>query len=496
MVKKIHLQIILVLALTACHREQAPQDDHHDENIQLVAYSSDLELHAETTPLVLNEESVIIAHFTRLTDFKPVTCKKVIFNLVQGASRQTYSIEHTDTPGIYILHITPLKEGDAELLIEWVTDTLVHELHVPGLRVYPDRLTAREKSEHHHAGVNDIFFSKEQSWKIDFATAQPIKENRGPVIRAAGIIENSKSNEHTLIARASGIVQFAQNDLVAGKEVKQGETLFNVLTGEMPENNLALKLLEAENELARAQAAYQRMQLLGEENIAAAKDILEAKTAYENAKALKSSLSRISDRKGERVTSPVGGYIREIAVEHGNHVTSGQTLARVSRPGTLDIAVNVQIKYRSLLPGIREANLKGIDQTIYSLENLGGKVLSTGKATIPGQLMVPLYLRIPDHPAFVPGSIVEVYLKTASEVPVITLPREAILEEQGQFFVLVQEHPELFEKRPVRLGWTDGEKVEVISGLHPEERVITQGTKIVSLSSVSSELDPHAGHVH
>jgi hypothetical protein len=78
----------------------------------------------------------------------------------------------------------------------------------------------------------------------------------------------------------------------------------------------------------------------------------------------------------------------------------------------------------------------------------------------------------------------------------ITIPNGALLEEQGISYVFVQVTPEMFEKREVKIGGTDGLHTEVISGLNADERIVTQGAMQVKLAKSTGALDPHAGHVH
>ena len=94
------------------------------------------------------------------------------------------------------------------------------------------------------------------------------------------------------------------------------------------------------------------------------------------------------------------------------------------------------------------------------------------------------------------GSFAEVFLKAETSKQALTIPTSAILEEQGSFSVLVQINPELFEKREVKVGATDGLRTEILSGISVSERVVTKGAILVKLAQASGALDPHAGHVH
>ena len=90
----------------------------------------------------------------------------------------------------------------------------------------------------------------------------------------------------------------------------------------------------------------------------------------------------------------------------------------------------------------------------------------------------------------------ELYLKTVSDAEVLTIPNQAIIEEQGRYSIFVQVTPELFEKREIKTGQTDGIRTEVISGLADNERIVTKGAVMIRLAQSTGALDAHSGHVH
>jgi multidrug efflux pump subunit AcrA (membrane-fusion protein) len=94
----------------------------------------------------------------------------------------------------------------------------------------------------------------------------------------------------------------------------------------------------------------------------------------------------------------------------------------------------------------------------------------------------------------IPGSYAEVYLKTTPREGVLTLPVSALTEEQGLYFVYVKTEPDAYVKRSVKPGQSDGERVEIVSGIAPGDEVVTQGAVNVKLASGSGEI-PH-GHQH
>ena len=109
---------------------------------------------------------------------------------------------------------------------------------------------------------------------------------------------------------------------------------------------------------------------------------------------------------------------------------------------------------------------------------------------------MPVTFRVHNSANLLSGSFVDLYIRTASDEEVIALPNTGIVEQMGSHFVFVQVNPELFEKRLVTLGATDGIRTVVTSGLKAGERVVTKGAVMVKLAQTSGAMDPHAGHVH
>ncbi len=94
------------------------------------------------------------------------------------------------------------------------------------------------------------------------------------------------------------------------------------------------------------------------------------------------------------------------------------------------------------------------------------------------------------------GTLVDVYLRIASDSDVLSVPTASIVEQMGAKFVFVQEADELFSQREVVVGQCDGLNSQIVSGVVEGERVVTRGAVFLRLLRSSGSLDAHAGHVH
>ena len=87
------------------------------------------------------------------------------------------------------------------------------------------------------------------------------------------------------------------------------------------------------------------------------------------------------------------------------------------------------------------------------------------------------------------------YLLTNKRTGVISLPVSAITEEQGLNFVYIRQDADCYTKREVKLGESDGERVEICSGLKAGENVVTRGAVHIKLASASNAITAHT-HNH
>jgi RND family efflux transporter MFP subunit len=368
---------------------------------------------------------------------------------------------------------------------------------------------AHADENHHHAhhahaphpghGVategkpGDISFSKEQSWKIDFATAVAGSSSFDGVVKVAARVEALPSNYTTLVAATSGKVQFAGN-LLAGKAVKANEPLFYLEGGDVTDNDAAVKYAEAESEYLLAKADYERKKLLFIDKIVSEREYQEAEAAFRRAEARYSSMQRSFGDGKVCLRSPLDGYIVTLLVANGDYVQPGTPVATVQRDGSVNVVAELPVRYASQLRNVENVNIELSSGEVLALNGVSGNVV-VGSAVNECN-MIPVAVTA-DIDGVVPGSIVTLYLTSSNDgVASVVVPRSAIVEEMGSYFVFVQNSPVSFEKRSVSVGATDGMLVKVNSGVHAGERVVTKGAVVLKLSQGAAALDPHAGHVH
>jgi RND family efflux transporter MFP subunit len=495
------ISLVIATALNACHNHSAETDsehDHDDVKVLITGYSEKFELFAEADPFAVGVTSSILVHLTHIENFKPLQEGKVTLSMIIGTKGIRQTIEKAERPGIYRFSLTPETEGLARIILDIETGTTKQQIEVRGIGVYADEHTAIHEAEGNAVQETNAFaFTKEQSWKIDFATEHPLIEPFGQSIKTTAQIQPAQGDEVIVTAKTNGVVTIPNNGLLEGKTVSAGELLLTISGSGLAENSWNVKFAEAKNNFEKAKADFERMSQLAKDKIIPEKELLAAKTDFENAKALYDNMNENFNAKGQRVVSPLNGYAKQLFVQNGQYIEVGHPIITVSQNKNLLITADVQQKFAPVLGAIVSANIRTLyDNKTYTLKELNGKIVSYGRSVNPDNFMIPVILQIDNKGSFVPGGFVELYLKLLTNSVALTVPNTALLEEQGQFFVMVQVTPELFEKREVKIGSTDGVKTEVLRGLNENERIVSKGAMLVKLAQAAAALDPHSGHVH
>ena len=161
----------------------------------------------------------------------------------------------------------------------------------------------------------------------------------------------------------------------------------------------------------------------------------------------------------------------------------------------LQLRADVSEKYYSALPLIRSAHFKTpYDDQLYKLDDLHGRMLGYGKSSDDASYYIPVTFEFDNRGNIIPGSFVDIYLLTRPMEQVLTVPVSALVEEQGLYFVFLRVHDEAYKKQEVKLGAENGEAVQILSGLHEGDEVVTVGAYQIKLASASNAIPAHTHH--
>ena len=311
-------------------------------------------------------------------------------------------------------------------------------------------------------------------------------------IPASGRIEAAQGSEHTIVATTAGVVNFART-LVEGQHVNKGELVLNISANHLQEGD---PVVRARIAYETATADYERIARLLENRLATQAEYNAAKERYETTRIAYESLAKQHNTNGTGIHAQQGGYIKNCLVSEGDYVSMGQPLIITTSQNRLYLHAEVAQRYFAELHNIETANFRtSFGNNYYQLANMGGKLLSYGKSVGANSHFVTMTFSFEGRSDLMPGSSVEIYLLGRQQEGTIVLPKSALIEEQGNYFVYVQLCPESYSKQEVKLGMTNGNDIEIISGLTAGQAVVTQGAYHVKLASTSNALPAH-NHEH
>jgi membrane fusion protein, multidrug efflux system len=182
-----------------------------------------------------------------------------------------------------------------------------------------------------------------------------------------------------------------------------------------------------------------------------------------------------------RIVSPLDGRVGLRQVDQGNYVTPGDANGLV---------VITQLQPISVLFTVPEDNLQAISKRIQSgavlpataLDRSGANKIADGTLqTFDSQIdqttgTIKLRAQFPNEDrALFPNQFVNIRLLLDTHKDVTTISTAGVQRGVPGTFVYLISDDSTVSVRPVQLGITDGDRVEVLSGLKPGERVVIDG---------------------
>ena len=315
------------------------------------------------------------------------------------------------------------------------------------------------------------------------------------VIHTSGKIMPAQGDEVTLTAIHDGIVVFSGKNLLPGKSINQGELLVTISGKGLIHDNIENTFMDSKSAFETAKANYERAQLLNEDKITSDKELAEIKMAFEKARNNYDIVRQNYSAGGQKVTATTGGFIKDILVAEGQFVNTGQPLLKITKNKRLVVQADVPQRYFPMLKSIRSANFITVyDKQLYKSDELNGRLISYGKTTGENSLFTPVFFEVDNVGNLLAGSFIEVYLKTATVPNSIVIPKSALLEEAGRYYVFA-ERGEKFEKQFLTIDCHDGENYHITEGLQAGDHIATKNPYLIKLAGMSNALPAHS-HQH
>jgi RND family efflux transporter MFP subunit len=330
-----------------------------------------------------------------------------------------------------------------------------------------------------HAPQN-AFAGGPQAMPVKVLEAKPV-----PVNDTTDYVATVKSRDSAVIMpQVEG--QITQIFVHSGDRVEAGAAMMEIdpLKQQATVRSQESSRAAAQANLSYTKQQYERAQGLFAAGVVARQDLDQAKSAMDAAQAQMDALdATVHEQEVQlhyyKVVAPRSGIVGDVPVRVGDRVTTSTQLTTVDKPGSLEVYVYVPIEHSGQL----RMNLP------VEVVDSEGKVLANSRVTFISPQVdnttqtVLVKARIANsNDALRQSQFIRARLVWGThknpEVPILAVSRLA-----GQYFAFVAEPQQggayVARQKPLKIGQTVGNDLEVQDGLKPGDKVIISGTQFL-----------------
>ena len=279
------------------------------------------------------------------------------------------------------------------------------------------------------------------------------------------------------VTRASGRVDAAKATLAREERLAQGGLL----------NRQAVQTTEAEVRAAESDIAHAvRQEQAAQTGLAGAKQALAAATA--NLGALEGANGHIAEGGGGvNILSPISGVVSAQSATLGETVERSATLFQIADLSSVIVEANVP---EASVARVRVGASVEALVAAYPGKRFPGVVQSVGGSVSEKTRTLPV-LCLVQNPGLrlKPEMFARVILTTGERSGKALMVSEEAIDEDGEKrFLFVKTGDGVYEKREVTTGRSHDKRVEILAGVKPGEKVVSEGMFILKSESKKDEL--------
>lgn len=463
-------------------------------------WTNKIELFTEFPAFVVGKQSKLISHFTVMDKHQAITKGSVIASLIVNGKGVRKTVETPSSPGIFSPILQPTEAGVGQLQFLIKTEDFTETIIIDNIKVYSNVAEAQKDLATSEEDGENITFLKEQAWKMPFQTAKAEEKEVFQGIATSGVWQTAPGNTQNVVANANGKVTFTNNTIIAGKQVRQGETIMTISSKGMAGNVSRGRMETAKIDLRQAREEYNRKKDLFNDKIISKSDFEQVEQKYLVAKAKYNALQKGYSSSGYsaktiRITAPITGFLSEINISNGGFAHEGMNLFTISKLQSSVLKIPVTPAKASQLNNIQNVWYKTANNKWADMKTSKGTILSVNKMVSAENPNLNIFVQINTALHMAQGSFTEVNISTGTGKKGVVIPSSALLENYGKYSVIVQLGGESFEERNVLIGSRNGDNVEITKGLKQGEMVVTTGAYQVKMQSMSGKMPAH-GHAH
>ena len=378
----------------------------------------------------------------------------------------------------------------------------------------PEPVEPAEETE--AAGADGtVSFLMEQQWLIRMKLAQAESALLAPQVRAVGRVVPAPRHHAVVAPPVGGIVSTSALPQL-GQRIRQGEIVARVTESPTAAEAASLRVeqtrveaerrrltearVEASERLSFARSDAERARRLLERGAYSQRQADQAETesrsAGANLAAMDAELAALeSDAVAMTydVRSPISGTVVQLSKRAGERVGAGEAILEVIDTATVWLEAPV---FERDLDSLSERPMATFTTPAFpGREFRAATVIDAGDVIDEGTRAAMFVFEVPNPDGLLRvGMQANVRMDAGTPSPTLTVPPEAVLDNEGQKIVYVLLSGETFQRRTVTVGDEYGDRIAILSGLEPGDRVVTQGAYQLKLQELEPA-DPGA-HTH
>lgn len=177
------------------------------------------------------------------------------------------------------------------------------------------------------------------------------------------------------------------------------------------------------------------------------------------------------------VFSPIDGYVAERTADLGEYVSPTAKVATIVRINPLRIRIDIP---EQAIPEVRVGQAVSLTTSAWPDKNFSGRIARISPNVSASSRTLSVEADIENSAgALKPGQFATVRILQSRSEPAVLIPARSVLTEAGvsRVFVIKNGHA---EQRPVQLGQSESDLVEVKSGVATGEQVATSNMEQLS----------------
>lgn len=285
-------------------------------------------------------------------------------------------------------------------------------------------------------------------------------------------IAASYANTATLKPLQNAVVSSKSYGVIRGVLAEVGDT---VRAGQplvrLESDRPRLAAAQAEAQMRKLEANYQRAQKLVAQQMVSANDVDEIRYNLDNARA-QYQAARL-ELSYTTITAPISGVVVNVpdAIKPGNLVQNGQDVATIVDASRLEAVLNVPERE---FGKIRAGQPVTLTADALPGRKFEGTVAVVTPAVDAGSGTVRVACRFDGQGELLPGMFGRIDISYDSRADALVIPRNALLEDGGEPAVYVIRDGKA-ARVALKVGYSEGGWIEVREGLKAGDSVVVAG---------------------